>query len=112
MKKIIKWIFDIGLTDLITFIQRLFGIYQVEFVKKSIKASLDKKSFKCEKKLDSREKVVEFGNFYLRNKELLYYIAWDLNFNYKNSANAYLKFFEDCHIEVEKYKIEDEMAKR
>jgi len=110
MKKILNWFFDIGISDLITFIKRLFGIYEVTFVKKSINASLQKDMYSCEKKLDTRENVREFAKFYRKHKELLYYIAWDLNFNYKNSANAYLKFFEDCNKELDKYKLEDELA--
>ena len=74
--------------------------------------SLQPDIFPCERKLESRQKVEEFAKFYHKNKELLYYIAWDLSYNYKNSANAYLKFFEDCANELDKYRIQEEMDEK
>ena len=112
MKKLSKLIFDIRLSEIIEFFKRLFRIYPKKFVKKSIKMSFEKEMFLCEKRLESRQKVEEFAKFYHRNKELLYYIAWDLSYTFKNSANAYLKFFEDCANEVNKYKLQEEAEEK
>ena len=64
------------------------------------------KSHECEKILGDRKLVRDFGRFYEENEEHMRFLSFVFQNRLENSATSFIKFFQQCSMEGENYRIE------